>query len=142
MRTLILSALLLFSANLLRSQTVTSVMTPVTINGTGFVTGATVANCTNVVFVSATTLTASCPAGTQTVVVTNPATANPISGNFVGLEVAVAATETAGVVPVTNWNNATGASTVAGLALKDSTGAATSATIVLSCDVFGAFAVI
>ncbi len=50
-----------------------------------------------------------------------------ISIDFVGQDVAMAATEIAGVVAKPNWNNASGASSAASLALVDETGAATSA---------------
>ena len=52
-----------------------------------------------------------------------------ISIDFVGTGPAMGATESAGVVAKTNWNNATGASRTTPLALKDETGATTTATI-------------
>jgi hypothetical protein len=55
--------------------------------------------------------------------------ANPISINFVGRGTAMSASETAGVVPETNWNQATGATNTTGLHLVDSTGASTAATV-------------
>jgi hypothetical protein len=61
-------------------------------------------------------------------------TVNPISIDFVGTDVAMGSTEQAGVVPETNWNDATGASNSGGLALVDSTGAATRATVTWSAD--------
>ncbi len=54
---------------------------------------------------------------------------NPISIDFVGEDVAMAATEVAGVVAKANWNNASGASSTSPLALVDATGAATTATV-------------
>jgi Bacterial Ig domain/Glycosyl hydrolase catalytic core len=58
---------------------------------------------------------------------TAPAT-RVISIDFVGSGTAMAATESAGVVPRTNWNSAPGASRATALALVDEAGAATSAT--------------
>ncbi|GEM_PF-612178 len=55
--------------------------------------------------------------------------ANPISINFVGRGTAMSASESAGVVPATNWNQATGATNTTGLHLVDSTGASTGATV-------------
>jgi hypothetical protein len=54
---------------------------------------------------------------------------NPISIDFVGEDVAMASTEVAGVVVEPNWNDATGVSSTSSLALLDSTGAATTATV-------------
>jgi len=54
---------------------------------------------------------------------------NPISIDFVGEDVAMASTEVAGVVVEANWNDATGAISTSSLALLDSTGAATTATV-------------
>jgi hypothetical protein len=51
-----------------------------------------------------------------------------ISIDFVGQDVTMAATEVAGVVAKSNWNNASGASSSASLALVDETGTATTAT--------------
>lgn len=59
---------------------------------------------------------------------------NPISVDFVGGDVPMGSTETAGVVAASNWNDATGASNSSGKVLLDSTGAATSATITWSSD--------
>jgi Chitobiase/beta-hexosaminidase C-terminal domain len=61
-------------------------------------------------------------------------TVNSISVNFVGTDVSMASTEQAGVVAETNWNNASGASNSTGLALVDSTGAATKTTLTWSAD--------
>jgi hypothetical protein len=54
---------------------------------------------------------------------------NPISIDFVGEDVAMATTEVAGVVVEPNWNDATGASSTSPLALLDSTGTGTTATV-------------
>jgi hypothetical protein len=54
---------------------------------------------------------------------------NPINIDFVGEDVAMASTEAAGVVVEANWNDATGASSTSALALLDSTGAVTTATV-------------
>lgn len=61
-----------------------------------------------------------------------PSTVNPVGVKFVGTGTAMAATESAGVVAITNWNQATG-TTATALALKDSTGAATGATLSFTC---------
>lgn len=52
-----------------------------------------------------------------------------ISIDFVGNGVAMAATESAGVIAKTRWNSATGASRATALALVDESGAATTATV-------------
>jgi hypothetical protein len=52
-----------------------------------------------------------------------------ISIDFVGQDVPMAATEVAGVVAKANWNNASGASSSAPLALVDETGSSTTATV-------------
>jgi beta-glucanase (GH16 family) len=57
------------------------------------------------------------------------ASAQTVSVNFVGGGTAMAPAESAGVVPRPNWNNATGATNSAGLALIDETGAPSSATV-------------
>ncbi len=54
---------------------------------------------------------------------------NPIGIDFVGEDVAMASTEVAGIVVEPNWNDATGVSSTSPLALVDSTGAATTATV-------------
>jgi len=54
---------------------------------------------------------------------------NPISIDFVGEDVAMASTEVAGAVVEPNWNDANGVSSTSSLALLDSTGAATTATV-------------
>jgi hypothetical protein len=53
---------------------------------------------------------------------------NSIGINFVGNGTTMGSSETAGVIPVTNWNNANGASQSIGQALVDNTGTATGAT--------------
>jgi hypothetical protein len=60
--------------------------------------------------------------------------ANAINIGFVGLGKAMGSTEVAGVVPKSNWNGATGASSTAPLALVDETGSATTATATWSSD--------
>jgi hypothetical protein len=57
-----------------------------------------------------------------------------ISVNFVGGGVSMSAAESAGVVPATNWNNATGATRTTPLPLNDGTGAATGAAITWRSD--------
>src|SRR6185436_11927100 len=59
---------------------------------------------------------------------------NAIGVDFVGNGTAMSATESAGVVPKTNWNSATGATRTTALALNDDTGAATAATITWTSD--------
>ncbi|MGC1606033.1 MAG: hypothetical protein WA748_10930 [Candidatus Acidiferrum sp.] len=60
---------------------------------------------------------------------------NAISIDFVGLDVAMAASETAGVVPESNWNNAAGASSGATpLALVNQNGNPTTATVTWNAD--------
>src|SRR5271163_4175931 len=59
---------------------------------------------------------------------------NPISIDFVGLGTSMGSSEQAGVVPESNWNNATGAVHSSPFALLDSTGASTTATVTWSSD--------
>ena len=54
--------------------------------------------------------------------------------NFVGRSTSMAATESAGVILQTNWNNASGAARSTPLALMDATGRSSGATVVWSCD--------
>jgi hypothetical protein len=61
-------------------------------------------------------------------------TAAAISVHFVGNGTAMGSTETAGVVPETNWNQAAGASSATPLSLLDSTGSTTTATITWAAD--------
>ncbi len=56
------------------------------------------------------------------------AEASMIGVNFVGAGASLAATDSSGYVPQTNWNNATGVSGT-GLALNDESGTATGATV-------------
>ena len=65
-------------------------------------------------------------------VTSSSSSGNPISIDFVGSDVAMASTEVAGVVAEPNWNDATGAASSSPLALVDSTGAATTATVTWS----------
>jgi hypothetical protein len=72
---------------------------------------------------------------TVTLVVTTSSTSgNPISIQFVGNGVAMGSTEIAGVVALSNWNNATGASRTTPLGLGDSTGSATTAAVIWNAD--------
>ena len=99
------------------------------------------------------TTAASTPTGTSTLTVTGTSgslthsatvsltvnaastgTGTAISVDFVGNGTAMGAAESAGVVPKTNWNSATGAARTTALALKDETGAASSATITWTSD--------
>lgn len=71
-------------------------------------------------------LSAAAPAAGQTI--------RAISIDFVGGGAPMAAAETAGVVPLSNWNSAAGARTTAPLSLQDASGAPTTATVVWSAD--------
>jgi hypothetical protein len=71
--------------------------------------------------------------GIQIVPSSQAAVARAVSINFVGNSTAMGASEGAGVVPKTNWNNASG-NTNAGLALVDETGAASGATLSYTAD--------
>lgn len=62
-----------------------------------------------------------------------PPPATGISINFVGTGTAMAATETAGVVPLAHWNNATNAAGT-NLPLLDQTGTATQTTVTYTAD--------
>ena len=94
------------------------------------------------------TTAASTPTGTSTLTITgtsgsltnattvtlNVTSASGSSGavisiDFVGLDVAMASTEIAGVIAEPNWNNASGASSSSPLALVNDTGTATTATV-------------
>jgi hypothetical protein len=59
---------------------------------------------------------------------------NGISVDFVGSATPMSSTEVAGVVPLSNWNEAEGAKSSSALSLVDETGAATTATITWSAD--------
>jgi hypothetical protein len=54
--------------------------------------------------------------------------------HFVGASAPMGAAETAGVVPMPNWNNATGASSETALALVDESGAPSGATVIWSAN--------
>ena len=74
-------------------------------------------------------------ATTQLVVTSgSSASAAPISVNFVGNGTAMAATESAGVVAKTNWNQAIGASSSTPLALLSASGTSTGATLTWTAD--------
>jgi hypothetical protein len=64
-----------------------------------------------------------------TVASSSGSSGNPISIDFVGEDVPMAATEVAGVVAKANWNSASGVSSTSPLALVDATGATTTATV-------------
>jgi Bacterial Ig domain len=66
---------------------------------------------------------------TTSLVVSTAPTVGTVSVKFVGSGASMGATESAGVVPKANWNNATGASRSTPLALNDETGAASGATV-------------
>jgi Domain of unknown function (DUF1929)/PKD domain len=66
--------------------------------------------------------------------ITSSYSMNAISIDFVGTDVSMASSETAGVVAVSNWNNATGAKNSTPVALVDQTGAATTAAVTWSAD--------
>jgi hypothetical protein len=70
---------------------------------------------------------------TVTLVVTTASAPKAISINFTGRGSAMAASESAGVAPKTNWNNASGVSG-SGLPLHDETGVVGSATVAWSCN--------
>jgi hypothetical protein len=97
-----------------------------TISGTGFTITATPG--------AASTATQRAPVNAVEIVpVSAPAAPAAIGINFVGTAAtAMAATETAGVVNQSHWNNATGASRTTPLALVSAAGAATPATITWS----------
>src|SRR5208283_1274507 len=67
-------------------------------------------------------------------VTTSGSSINVISIDFVGLGTPMATSEVAGMVARSNWNNASGASNSSPLALMDSTGSATTATITWTAD--------
>ena len=69
---------------------------------------------------------------TTLVISSVPPGQSAVSISFVGNGTAMGATESAGVVARTNWNNATGASRSTALALVDETGTATAATVTWS----------
>ncbi|HEY2547600.1 MAG TPA: hypothetical protein VGI46_16130, partial [Candidatus Acidoferrum sp.] len=71
---------------------------------------------------------------TLTVTAMGGGTGNPISINFVGSGTAMAATETAGVVAESNWNQEQGASSSTALGLVDDTGSATTASVTWKAD--------
>jgi hypothetical protein len=66
--------------------------------------------------------------------VTTTSSTNVISIDFVGLDVPMGSAEVAGVVPKSNWNNASGAKNPTPLALVDETGAATTASVTWTAD--------
>lgn len=82
-------SLLILLARPVSAQTVTSVVENVSITGTGFAAGDTVTAspsgtaCTNVIIVSATSITATCPDGTSTVTVKAPPPPPPTTYAFI-----------------------------------------------------------
>jgi hypothetical protein len=70
---------------------------------------------------------------TATLVVATASAPKAISINFVGRDTPMAASESAGVVAKTNWNNASGTSG-SGLPLHDETGVIGAATVAWSCN--------
>jgi len=72
--------------------------------------------------------------GSFTVSNGSSSTPNPISIDFVGLGTSMGSAEQAGVVPESNWNDATGAVSNSPLSLVDSTGTATTATVTWKAD--------
>ena len=67
-------------------------------------------------------------------VTTAGSSTNVISIDFVGLGTTMGSSEQAGVLPKTNWNNATGASSSSPLALVDETGTPTNVTVSWTSD--------
>jgi hypothetical protein len=96
--------------------------------------------------------TASTPLGTSTITITGTSgqlthsttvtltvssttyTPKTVSVKFVGIGTAMAATESAGVVTKTNWNQASGAASTSALALLDETGTASGASVTWRAD--------
>ena len=72
--------------------------------------------------------------GTVGLVVVAPPAGAALGIDFVGNATAMASTESAGVIPKTHWNGATGATRSTPLALVDETGAATNATVTWTAD--------
>ena len=69
-----------------------------------------------------------------TLSVTSSSSTNVISIDFVGLGVPMGSAEVVGVVPKSNWNNASGANNSTPLALADETGLPTAAAVTWSSD--------
>ncbi len=109
---------------------------PTTITGSGSAT-LTVTTATGTP-VGTSTLTINGTSGsliqsTTADLVVSAATAGRAVGiHFVGTGTSMGAAESAGVVPKSNWNNATGSSRTTGLALVDETGALSGATVIWS----------
>lgn len=117
----------------------TAAFSPTTVSGSGSST-LTITTTTSTPIASSTiTVTGTSGAlthsTTTTLVVTSASSgAKTVAINFVGTGTAMAATETAGVVAVTNWNQATGGSNSSGLALKDVTGTTNGSKVTWSSD--------
>ena len=119
----------------------TASFVPASVNTSGNSTLTVATNSTTPAGNSTITVTGTSGSLTQTATVTLTVTtssggggANAISIDFVGTATAMGSTETAGVVPETNWNDANGASSSSSLALVDSTGTATGASITWHSD--------
>lgn len=102
----------------------TSTLTIVTGPTTGSFTLAITGTC-NAITHSATAILNVTTAGSST---------NVVSIDFVGTDVPMAPSEVAGVVAKSNWNNATGATSSAPLALVDETGTLTNLTVAWTSD--------
>ena len=114
-------------------QNATFSFVPATVTGAGSSTLTVTAAATTPTGTSTLTITGTSGALTHstsvTFVVSNAPPAGVISIDFVGSGTAMAASESAGVVPKTNWNAATGASRSTPLALLNESGAASGATV-------------
>ncbi|MGC1606027.1 MAG: galactose oxidase-like domain-containing protein [Candidatus Acidiferrum sp.] len=118
---------------------VTASFNPTSISGSGTSVLTLTASASTAVGSSTVTVTGTSGSETHTTtftlnVSTSTPTANAINIDFVGLGTPMGSTEVAGVVPMSNWNDATGASSSSPLALGDETGAATQATVTWTAD--------
>jgi hypothetical protein len=109
---------------------------PTTITGAGSATLTITTSATTPTGSSTLTITGTSGGLTHTtsvnIVVNAAGSGRAIGIDFVGSATSMAATETAGVVPMSNWNSATGASRSTALALVDETGAPSGATVTWS----------
>jgi hypothetical protein len=119
----------------------TATFSPSTINSSG--TSALTISTSSSTPTGSSTLTITATSGqlTHTTTVTLSVTTNgsgfsgnAISINFVGTDVAMSSSELAGIVPKTNWNQATGAKGSSPLALVDETGTTSTATVTWTSD--------
>jgi hypothetical protein len=110
----------------------TAVFSPQVVTNAGTSTLTVTTASTTPLATSALTVTGTSGTRTRTaaadLTVTGATTLRALSINFVGGGAGMAATESAGVVARTNWNNAAGASRTTALALVNDAGAATTAT--------------